>query len=328
MQKPLRHASVAAAPSLAATSERSKGMSDSTRTVPYGGDVLVAVMDGDGGGRKGKGKGTTLVYYKRSDDASDAVRLACVLGDDEEKEGGDEDPWRDVAPLLDSGLHAFEARVEEGVGWKAQTQPSAPALERAIEKWVILPLFAASTATRVTGDVEIFTPHRGTNTRWHKDGYLPGCYIGHALVSTEGASEDGDEDADWFEQALVERGASEGDDEASFAVPDFGGQESMARGVSVGNFVPIKAMRRGGVLVVFEDATTLHRSPKFAAKSLEAMERVLLRFNFSATDCEGSEVTLFAPPSCVWASFDERGAVRALTQNVSSVALAEQYVRD
>jgi hypothetical protein len=176
----------------------------------------------------------------------------------------------------------------------------------------------------VVGDVEIFTPHRGTNTRWHKDGYLPGCYIGHALVSTE----DGDEDADWFEQALVERDASEGEDEASFAVPDFGGQESMARGVSVGNFVPIKATRRGGVLVVFEDATTLHRSPKFAAKSLEAMKRVILRFNFSATDCKGSEVTLFAPPSCVWTPFDERGEVRALTQNVSSVALAEKYVRD
>lgn len=300
-------------------------MSDSTRAVPYGGDVLVATTtvmdgDGDGGGRKGKNTGTTLVYYKRSDDVSDAVRLACVLGDDDEK-----DPWRDVAPLLDSGLHAFEARVDEGAGWKVRTQqPSALALERAIEKWVILPLFAASTATRVVGDVEIFTPHRGTNTRWHKDGYLPGCYIGHALVSTEG---DG-EDADWFEQALVERDASEGDDEASFAVPDFGGQESMARGVSVGNFVPIKATRRGGVLVVFEDATTLHRSPKFAAKSLEAMKRVILRFNFSATDCKGSEVTLFAPPSCVFRRFDERGTVSALTRKVSSVALAEQYVRD
>lgn len=300
-------------------------MSDSTRAVSYGGDVLVAttaVMNGDGGGggRKGTGTGRTLVYYKRTDDASDAVRLACVLGDDDD----DDNPWGDVAPLLDSGLHAFEARVDEGGGWQARTQPSASALERAIEKWVILPLFAASTATRVVGDVEIFTPHRGTNTRWHKDGYLPGCYIGHALVSTE----DGDEDADWFEQALVERDASEGEDEASFAVPDFGGQESMARGVSVGNFVPIKATRRGGVLVVFEDATTLHRSPKFAAKSLEAMKRVILRFNFSATDCKGSEVTLFAPPSCVWTPFDERGEVRALTQNVSSVALAEKYVRD
>lgn len=302
-------------------------MSDSTRAVSYGGDVLVAttaVMNGDGdgggGGRKGTGTGTTLVYYKRTDDASDAVRLACVLGDDDD----DEDPWGDVAPLLDSGLHAFEARVDEGGGWQARTQPSAPALERAIEKWVILPLFAASTATRVVGDVEIFTPHRGTNTRWHKDGYLPGCYIGHALVSTE----DGDEDADWFEQALVERDASGGEDEASFAVPDFGGQESMARGVSVGNFVPIRATRRGGVLVVFEDATTLHRSPKFAAKSLEAMKRVILRFNFSATDCKGSEVTLFAPPSCVWTPFDERGVVSALTRKVSSVALAEQYVRD
>lgn len=302
-------------------------MSDSTRAVSYGGDVLVAttaVMNGDGdgggGGRKGTGTGTTLVYYKRTDDASDAVRLACVLGDDDD----DEDPWGDVAPLLDSGLHAFEARVDEGGGWQARTQPSAPALERAIEKWVILPLFAASTATQVVGDVEIFTPHRGTNTRWHKDGYLPGCYIGHALVSTE----DGDEDADWFEQALVERDASGGEDEASFAVPDFGGQESMARGVSVGNFVPIRATRRGGVLVVFEDATTLHRSPKFAAKSLEAMKRVILRFNFSATDCKGSEVTLFAPPSCVWTPFDERGVVSALTRKVSSVALAEQYVRD
>ena len=284
--------------------------------------ATTAVMngDGDGGGRKGTGTGRTLVYYKRTDDASDAVRLACVLGDDDD----DEDPWGDVAPLLDSGLHAFEARVDEGGGWQARMQPSASALERAIEKWVILPLFAASTATRVVGDVEIFTPHRGTNTRWHKDGYLPGCYIGHALVSTE----DGDEDADWFEQALVERDASEGEDEASFAVPDFGGQESMARGVSVGNFVPIKATRRGGVLVVFEDATTLHRSPKFAAQSLEAMKRVILRFNFSATDCKGSEVTLFAPPSCVWTPFDERGVVSALTRNVSSVALAEQYVRD
>jgi len=302
-------------------------MSDSTCAVPYGGDILVAktsvVMDGDGAGDGG----ATLVYYKRTDEVSDAVRLACVLGDEEEVDEGD--PWRDVSPLLDSGLHAFEARVEEGGGWvtRMRNEPSAPALEQTIEKWVIMPLFAASTATRVVGDVEIFTPHRGTNTRWHKDGYLPGCYIGHALISTEGAGEDGDEDADWFEQALVKRDASE-DEEASLALPDFGGQESMARGVSVGNFVPIKAKRRGGVLVVFEDAATLHRSPKFSAKSLEGMKRVILRFNFSATDCKGSEVTLFAPPSCVWTPFDERGAVRSLMRNVSSVALAEHYVRD
>lgn len=71
-------------------------MSDSTCAVPYGGDILVAktsvVMDGDGDGDGG----ATLVYYKRTDEVSDAVRLACVLGDEEEVDEGD--PWRDVSP--------------------------------------------------------------------------------------------------------------------------------------------------------------------------------------------------------------------------------------
>lgn len=155
---------------------------------------------------------------------------------------------------------------------------------------------------------------------WHRDGYMAGAYVAHAILAAEEEEEEAS-GGKWFEHALVDADEDEESTTETFEV-DFENQGILSKSVRKGNFVPIDA--RGGVLCVFEDAAVLHRSPKSAGKALDAMTRTIARFNFSAVDGSGRTVRIFAPDDASWTPFDDRGAVRGLT----AMDGFDAYIRD
>ena len=245
--------------------------------------------------------------------------------DDGDVGGGDEsddrwDAWRG----LGRGTHAFAC--DDGA---CDVQGDASARARAtVETYVrerIFNAFAmglrANERVRVRGDVEIFSPNRGTNVGFHRDGYVQGTYIAHALAR-EAKEASG---ATWFEHALPASANGKGRDVVveDFEI-DFQHQGRITSAVKAGNFVPVDA--RGGALVIFEDSAMLHRSPKRSAAALEAMSRVIARFNFSATRVsDGSTVRFEAPSSAVWQPFDDECCVRELDVDAETI---DEYVKD
>ncbi|ABO97218.1 predicted protein [Ostreococcus lucimarinus CCE9901] len=194
------------------------------------------------------------------------------------------------------------------------------ALETFIHERIFRALFGTTTAATAAGDAGVFAPHRGTNVMWHRDGYMAGAYVAHAILAAEEEEEEAS-GGKWFEHALVDADEDEESTTETFEV-DFENQGILSKSVRKGNFVPIDA--RGGVLCVFEDAAVLHRSPKSAGKALDAMTRTIARFNFSAVDGSGRTVRIFAPDDASWTPFDDRGAVRGLT----AMDGFDAYVRD
>jgi len=205
---------------------------------------------------------------------------------------------------------------------EGEREEARRALEAFIHERIFRALFGTTTATRAAGDAEAFAPHRGTNVMWHRDGYMAGAYVAHAIMAEE-EEDEAKSGGKWFEHALVDEDEDEDDESTTEFVLDFENQGARAsKLVRKENFVPIDA--RGGVLCVFEDAAVLHRSPKSAGKALDAMTRAIARFNFSAVDDSGRTVRISAPDDASWAPFDDRGVVRGL----DAVDCFEAYVRD
>ena len=210
-------------------------------------------------------------------------------------------------------------RVEGLDGAEASGRGARRSLEAYVKLAIWDGLLARTEATRAAGDVEVFAPRNGTNVMWHRDGYLPGEYIGHALVDVgEGGEDVGGR---WFEHALADDDASDASTTDAEHVVDFGNQSIATRLVCAENFVPIDAS--GGALVVFEDAVAFHRSPKTASRALERESRAIARFNFSAYDACGRTVRLASPPNATWRPFDDRDRIAEL----SGVDVA-RYVAD
>ena len=162
-----------------------------SRDVAYGADVDVAVV---------KTANVTRVYYRaRADNATDAPPpLLVVRG--ERRERGERAPWDGLGP----GVHAFACDAARGCVFDDATgmpRATVGTLSTYVREKIFDVFQWSGTLddVRVRGDVELFAPHRGTNCGFHRDGYVAGGYIAHAL-----AKDDVDAcGATWFEHALT-----------------------------------------------------------------------------------------------------------------------------
>ena len=285
-----------------------------SRDVAYGADVDVAVV---------QTANVTRVYYRaRADAATDAPPpLLVVRG--ERRERGECAPWDGLGP----GVHAFACDAARGCVFddaNGMPRPTVGTLSTYVRE-KIFDVFQWSGAlddVRVRGDVELFAPHRGTNCGFHRDGYVAGGYIAHAL-----AKDDVDAcGATWFEHALTLSSSMPREMTVESFDVDFENQSRAVCGVRAGNFVPVDA--RGDALVIFEDAAALHRSPKASVLALEAQTRVIVRFNFSASYIsDGRTIRFKHPPESAWRSFDDSCVVGDLAAHVASAGI-DEYIRD
>ena len=295
----------------------------------YGRDIVVA---------RTAASTMDVMYYRRAradddvvdddDDVDGAVRdapppLVVVRG--REREGNARRaPWDGLLP----GVRAFTCDVARGCAFDddASLEPSTrDALSTYVQER-IFHLFQWSERALedvcVRGDVELFAPHRGTNCGFHRDGYVAGGYIGHALANGDNIEACG---ATWFEHALTPCSTPRSLTVETFEV-DFENQSRAVSGVRAGNFVPVDA--RGDALVIFEDAAALHRSPKTSTLALEAGTRVIVRFNFSASYIsDGRTVRFKAPPESEWRPFDESCVVGDLAAHLESAGI-DEYIKE
>jgi hypothetical protein len=152
---------------------------------------------------------------------------------------------------------------------------------------------------RIDGTCEVFYAMNGTNTGWHKDGFQRGCYIGHALLSTNENAEEEDS-AGWFEFALIKSSISKEnyDDDDCFSI-EFIENEHLE--VNEKNFIACDAMN-GRTISIFEDARIFHRSPRVKAcwNAMELGLRKIARFDFVGRDANGEVLQWRKPSEIKW----------------------------
>jgi hypothetical protein len=206
-----RHSAVGTAPLCSVTNDASEQFLTLSRTFPKG--RLITFASRGTGGESGNPFAPVHLDYvpaaptvggeneEDTPDAREACNAACDAATVTFLERYMEESicnvfaqcgdWRRYGGGRVGGPEEEEVGASSGSPWSAASAASATAA-------------AGGHRLRITGDVELFAPKRGTNLGWHRDGYQRGIYIAHVLAAAvDEGGEGGENDAPWFEHGGV-----------------------------------------------------------------------------------------------------------------------------